>query len=775
MPKPVRPPAVATGRPVTRRPATRRSAAASRARAVALGVAVAGLVLTAGGCLPAVDPPKAIKLVKLPPPTDLPDFMGGSIRQYAVTQQLDTANVSGYGLVGQLRGTGSSKASNTVRGYMWKEMVRRGFDNSTIPGYGKLTPADVFADPRFAIVRVDAYIPPGAREGDWIDARVTALPEPNETTSLVHGMLFETDLKESGADRPNPAGAITTLAVVKGPIMVNPVYALDNPLSASPAAQESLRSGTVMYSAIVKHDRPIMLQLRDPQGSTARQIQAVVNERFQTVGSEAKPAADAKSETIVELLVPKAYRGNYQHFVKVVEHLYLQRDTSFKVKMAQRLAAEAVKPDAKLEDIAYAWEGLGARSLDAVRPLLIHPNPDVAYWAARAAAFIGDPTQAAESRLMQMAASPTHPYRLAAVKTLGELPPSAALNTLLRRLLDSEMTLIRTEAYQILARPRDRGGDPDTSIIRTFVRPPGDAAANREFILDVVPGNGPPLVYAVRNGVPRVALIGRVPAFVADTPLTVMAEKLTLASREKGRAVLLYFRDYKRDDVPIQAITPPRLDRLIETLGGAREQDPLTSLNFTYGEVVAILQKLVDANKLVAQGPKGEELLASLVIREPDRIEADLINAPILDAPGGPGGLRPPPGALGPPRAAADAAPGGGRDAPDALRPPPEALRAPTGSGAPDPSAPAADAYNAPRFGSAVPVAPSDAAAGRTATGIERSGAYRAPGLVDQGPPPARGSNAPAFGAAPVAAPAPTEAAAPPRQNRPEASNAPKF
>ena len=615
---------------------------------VAVGLASAALLGSVGGCAPTLEAPKVTKLPEIPPMTGQPEFMAGTVLDYAYTEQLDTFPVSNYGLVSQLRGTGSCNASNTIRGYMWKEMVRRGFDKSTLGIFGKMTPADVFADPSFAIVRVDAFIPPGTREGDWIDARVMALPDPNTTTSLVHGMLFETDLKEAGADRPNPAGAINVNVVVKGPVMVNPVYALDNPLGASPAAQESMRTGTVLYSAVVKHDRPIRLQVRKPLGSTARQIQNIVNERFQSIGSESKLTAAAKTENVIELLVPKAFRGNYLHFVKVVEHLYLNQDTAFKVAAARRLAAEAVKPNAPLEDIAYCWEGLGARALEAVRPLMTDSDPEVSYWSARAAAFIGDPSQAAENKLMQIAASPSHPRRLAAVKTLGELPPSAALNALLRRLLDSDLPLIRTEAYQILARPRERGGEPDTSIVRTFIRPPGDAAANREFILDIVPGEGPPLVFAVRNGLPRVAIIGRTPAFNVQGPLTVLDDRLTMAAQEKGRSVLMYFRDYKRDNAPVKTLSLSRLDRVIETLGGVRGEDPRESLNFNYGEIVAILQKMVDARKLVAQGPKGEQMLASLVIREPDRIEADINTAPLIEAPLDANGLRPPPSARGP-------------------------------------------------------------------------------------------------------------------------------
>ena len=115
------------------------------------------------------------------------------------------------------------------------------------------------------------------------------------------------------------------------------------------------------------------------------------------------------------------------------------------------LVEEAKKPDALLEDISYCWEGIGPPALSFIAPLLTDSRPDVAFAAARAAAFIGDPTGAANVALLSMARDSNNPFQLNAIEALGGLTPSASVNQMLRELLDSDKTLVRIEAYKVLA------------------------------------------------------------------------------------------------------------------------------------------------------------------------------------------------------------------------------------------------------------------------------------------------------------------------------------
>src|SRR5688500_853732 len=146
----------------------------------AVSVCAAALLLLApAGCFKQtiVQQPTPARYASLPGPTDMPLFMTGSIYERAVAENYTPHEISSFALVGQLRGTGDTSAANSIRQYMIKEMHRHGFGSPTNPIYGSIYPADVLKDPNYAIVRVDAALPPGARKGDWIDVDVSCLPE----------------------------------------------------------------------------------------------------------------------------------------------------------------------------------------------------------------------------------------------------------------------------------------------------------------------------------------------------------------------------------------------------------------------------------------------------------------------------------------------------------------------------------------------------------------------------------------------------------------------
>ncbi len=568
------------------------------------------------GCTQETASQKPVKrFEELAPASNLPDFMEGTLYDRTELINTGTYNVSSYGLVGHLRGTGDCTASNVVRQYMIKEIARRGFGDALIPGFEKVSPGDVLRDPNYAIVRVDAFIPPGARRDDFIDAQITCLPG-NQTSSLGNGVLFETDLKEGGADVDNPAGQVNAFVRVKGPIVVNPAYVLENPGKASPQARASLRQGRIMFNARVLRDRPLMLQLRNPQWSMSRAIEKLIQQRFQS-----NEVAKAQNEGIVDVYVPHSYRGNWQHFAEVVRHMYTRSDAAFNASKSRQLAEVAVQPGAPLEDISYCFEAIGFHALPAARPLLNHPDQAVAYYAARAVAFIGDDTGAAEQRLMQMARVTGHPFQMTAIRTLGHLPRSHSVNSMLRELLVNPQAQVRIEAYTILAR------NNDSSIISTPVAP-HLAPHNQKFLLDRVPCDAPPMIYVTRTGKPRIALMGRIPDLNLSVPFTTMDNRLTLAGRDRGR-MTLFFRDPLREK-PVSVDSQPDLDIIISRLGGMGVEE--TTLNFSYGEVSAILQELSNKGVLTARSATGEVVRTAFVMQTPPRVQDDIGAAGLIAA-----------------------------------------------------------------------------------------------------------------------------------------------
>lgn len=566
----------------------------------------------------------------LGPKKNLPPYLKGSVFELTEVANHVPYPVSAYGLVGQLRGTGDTDAPAAVRQWMIKEMVRRGFGDST-KGFANLQPGPVLASPDFAIVRVDAVLPPGARRGDRIDAWVSALP--NDTTSLSHGVLFETELKENGADPQRPSATLDAWAKCGGPILVNPAYALDAEPSPTGPAKASLRRGSVPNSGTVQQDRPLILVLRQPQHSVARALERRINERFAREADRPRKnsmigylVAEAKDEGRVEFFVPRSFGGDWEHFAGLVTHLYLDPSTGFATGKAKELAEAAVKPNAPLLDISYCWEGLGSPALPFCQKLMSHKDAAVAFAAARAAAFIGDSSYSAQEALTRMAQVRGHPFQLSAIQVLGKLPPSSALNDMLRRLLDSPEATVRIEAYKVLA----QNGDP--SIMTNVVKRWED---REKFLLDFVPSDGQPLIYASQRGRPRIAIIGRFPQIRNALVFTALGNRLTITSTEVGEdktpALAIHYRDPRRKGA-VRVLSRPDVAELAARLGGQGSKAD-EKLDFTYGEVVAILQSMIDKGEIVSanRGRDGRQLAASFVLQEAPAVADQIQSAPAID------------------------------------------------------------------------------------------------------------------------------------------------
>jgi flagellar basal body P-ring protein FlgI len=540
-------------------------------------------LLFASGCAD----PSAPK--KLPPrytdrgvKEDVPSYLKGTILEVTDLEGTEALQVSGWGLVANLRDTGDSTAPTAVRQYMVKELVRHGFGTTFVQKYRHIQPEAVLRDPRVAIVRVDTLIPPGARVDQRLDALVSCL-DGNNTTSLAHGQLYATDLKIDGADPVHPEGKITVMARVdRGQIFVNPVYATDG--KSSIAARASLRNGVVMDGARVMNDRPLVLRVRRPQYSLSRAIERVIEQRFQSDRNDLAGyhAARAQDEAVVWIYPPKRFDGDWRHFAGLVSHLYLNNAPGYEVARAKQLAEAALQPDAPLMDISYALEGLDEPALPFIRPLMDASNkPDVRYAAARAAAFIGDP--AAQQVLVQIAQQNGNPFQINAVQTLGALPPTPAVSQLLRQMLNTDQTLVRLEAYRVLARNNDSA---------VFSK-----AVQDKFILDFVPCDGPPLLYASRTGVPRIAIFGKRATIPTPVVFTAMDDRFSLSASTTSDTVTLFYRS--KDGATLQQQAHDDLGEIIARLGGDGAPGE-KRFDLSYGDIVGILQGLASNQKVAA-------------------------------------------------------------------------------------------------------------------------------------------------------------------------------
>lgn len=586
-------------------------------RATASVIAAASLFVSLTGCAETPTKPK--------PPSyawigkrDVPPFMAGTIYQVTNLQNDQPFLVSGWGLVVNLDGTGGSRQlSNNVKEFMVKEMARKGFGSKLTPGFENVQPEQVLLDRNAAIVAVYGWLPPAARKGQWFDLAIKA--GADDVTSLAHGTLYDTELAIDGANAMDPNRRVNIWATAYGPVFVNPAYALNVSQNPDGLTRRSLRSGLVLAGGQVLNDRPLLLNLREPERRLSRNIEFRINEAFHQ-----DRVCTAFDEGYCQLWLPEKYADDWEHFAKLVQHIYLQGGSeAFARAKARQLVEEAHKPNAPLQDISYCWEGLGDYALAEIAPLMTDPSEEVRFAAARAAAYIGDPSGAAERALYDIGSNDQSPRQLAAVQVLGRIPNSRAINELLRGLLASDQTTVRIEAYNILA----RAGDPSISrqLIRSASQP-----LSQKFVLDYVHCKGRPLIYATRIGVPRIAIFGDIPEVPVPVAFSAQDERLMIASQAVGREVTIFYRNAHLRQ-PVQMTSPPDVADLIVRLAG-QVDDGVSELDFTYAEILAILQSMSNQQKLRVTNPTtGEPLAAAFVLQADSNLRDVIDNAPSIE------------------------------------------------------------------------------------------------------------------------------------------------
>lgn len=583
-----------------------------------VGSAAAAFVLTAlCGC---VTPPPKVEKSRYDekPLREVPNFMRGTLYEMADLQNDTPFVVSGWGLTVNLNATGgSTHISNNLRAFMTKQLEARGFGSKLNPNLAQITPGMVLDDKNTAVVAVVGEIPPGARKGQWFD--VTVLAASDDVASLAKGRLYDTPLTIGGADPVHPDSPVNVFANARGPVFVNPALALRSG-SQDPVTKRGLQRGWVIGGGQVTSDRPLLLRLRTPENRLARTIEFRVNDYFHR-----DKVCTAYDMGFCQLWTPPEFNGDWEHFSKVVLHLYLQGGVeAFARARAKDLIVEARKPDAPLQDISYCLEGLGRYAMPEMSDVLADPSvaPDVRFAVARAAAYVGDPSGAAERTLFDFAQDNNSNFQLAAVQVLGRVSKSLAIDRLLRDLLNVDKTTVRVEAYRILARNHD-------PVVETHVIGSNRDSTDEKFALDFVHCKGAPLIYATRQGIPRIAIFGKVPELRLPLTFSAMEQHLMIASGSVGRDVTIFYRDMLQRD-PIQMNSPADLANVIARLAGQID-DGSGGLDFTYAEVLAILQGLSDEQKLHVTSPTGQELAAALMIEQAPRSNDAIDRAPLLD------------------------------------------------------------------------------------------------------------------------------------------------
>ena len=563
--------------------------------------------------------------------------------------------VSGFGLVVDLNGTGSSEVPQYLRQWLINDMTKRGVGLTKFRDVLDASPEQVLADDRTSVVRVRGLIPPGAVAGDRFDLLVEAAD--TRTTDLAGGRLWEASLAQGGV---NPQQAfVEPQAIGRGPIYVDPV----NPQTDDKfAIEEARRRAIIVNGGIVEKSRTLELVLNQPSSRLSREVQDKINERFPAEPNARWQTANATSPLVIEVKIPNRYRDQPQLFLDLVQHLYINRDRNFEPLQAQRLAEELVADPAKRNPVVWAWKSLGPRALPVIsryyanpvaKPGEAPPPPlptELRLAALDAGAFLGD--ERASEYLLELAGDPDPKVRRTVAESLVNLPSSFRGERALRQLLDDANNSVRIAAYEALARTGD------SMIVRTLLLGPKiNGRPELKFTIDRVPSDRP-LIFISQRDYPRLVIFDPDLGFAAPTVAGVWNNQLMVRQMDPDASAELFYQQpvVKDGRRTVETHTEP-IDPTVATFAYVLAhdwrndpRDTQVGFDLTYGQVVDAVYQLVLSGAIESEVEISRSVLANL-IRELD------------EKPSQPGPERPETGPVpapgdGPPSAAPDS--GGG-------------------------------------------------------------------------------------------------------------------
>jgi len=520
----------------------------------------------------------------------------GTIGSMTYVQGRRLLRVRGYGLVTRLDGRGSGKCPPSIRQRLVKE-IRRQRSANPLKRQNLPTAEKVIDSLDTAVVVVEGEIPAAAAKRRTFDLFVSASEIDPDTRSLEGGYLLLCELKRFREGGPAEGLEGKTCALARGPIFINPFAGTGSGTTVN------LREGRVIGGGSSLIERRLSLISVIESYATVARVRDVINERF----PNDKPVADAVSPTNVGLTVPPAFRGREGRFLELALHLPMTSSLVQREGRAKMLVAELARPEARLNEVGLALEGLGVSVIPMLQPLYTHPRRPVNFYAARTGLRLGD--KLAVEVIIQHAKDPRSLFRRQAIRELGECDKRHRAGAVLRDLLADPDPQICVLAYEALRRV-----DPG-AIAQVVV---GKNPEN--FLLELVPSDGPPLIYARRSGIRRIVLIGgdrmvcRPPLFFAEPgkPITISAD-----AGDKELTILRKDRKGKTLFGPIPA--PMAVPSLIRFLGQNLTRDydrKIEGLDLDYAVILEVLYRLGAKKAINAQvrweEPSVEDILGPL-------------------------------------------------------------------------------------------------------------------------------------------------------------------
>jgi len=515
----------------------------------------------------------------------------GTVGEVTYVQGLRGMRVSGFSLVRGLAGHGSRTCPPTIREYIIREI--RKLHSANPHSKPAMTAEQLIDSLDTAAVRVDAIIPFGMTKGRRFDVVVKTI-DP-EARLIAGSYLVACDLKIIKEVSPQQILEGKIHARARGPVFINPFSKIKDGESAV-----TVQEGTIIGGGVNLVDRRLGLIAVIESYSTVQQVTQAINRRF---GSQLQ-VATAMGPNKIDLTMPPAFRGREKKFLDLIQYLPLTTSKAMLESRTNILIGELTRSESPKENIAQALQGIGRSVIPMLQRLYTDPRRDVSYYAAQTGLRLED--DLALEVIIQHAKDSRSPFRLQAIKQLGEYArPGRAGQTLQELLTDPDAT-IRIMAYEAL-----RELDPDSMIII----PVGKNIGN--FLLEIVQSDGPEMIYAYRARHRRIVLIGgdrmafKPPLLYSET-----GKPVTINSKAGEKTITIIRKNYFGNIVVSPIKLGLSLPRAVEFMGNDPEKTRdggLKGLGLDYTVILDVLYDLCEKKAINAdfkwEEPSVEDLL----------------------------------------------------------------------------------------------------------------------------------------------------------------------
>ncbi len=328
---------------------------------------LAGVVAVTSGCQNLVKRGQSIddEIVTAPQPTT------HYIASVCKMAGLRGEKIESIALVTQLNATGSPAKPGEIRNRLERALERLDLEIGT---------EKLLKSKDTEIVFCRGFLPPGARKGDPFDLEVQGLRD-SEATSLENGFVITTHLRDTARlGKTVKAGHLK--AVGSGRIIT------DEALGKS----ASNLQGIILGGGKARVDRDLTLLMRSGSSSirTATQVSGALNSRF-TIAKDGglENVAEAKTDQVVELKIPRQYRHSVGRYAQVVSNVAFGEIPTALADRLDRLEQE-MKIPATAGLAAVRLEGIGQKAVPTLNRAMKNPQLPTKFYAAQALAYIGN-------------------------------------------------------------------------------------------------------------------------------------------------------------------------------------------------------------------------------------------------------------------------------------------------------------------------------------------------------------------------------------------------